>query len=222
MTATLEHGALMDRIYRLQRRFGFYDATRKYYLLGRDQMLEGLRPPTGGTVLEIGCGTGRNLVKAARTYPDAQFHGIDISGEMLAAAGSAVARAELAGRVRLARADAVTFDPQASFGVPAGNGYDRIFISYAVSMIPQWQAAMANATRLLAPGGQLHVVDFGDMAALPSWTKRALYTWLRWYHVSPRPDLFDVAASIAAPLGASSEAKRLHRGFSWIAIVRRP
>jgi hypothetical protein len=31
-----------------------------------------------------------------------------------------------------------------------------------------------------------------------------------------------VAAGIAAPLGASSEAKRLHRGFSWIAIVRRP
>ncbi|MFC3073368.1 class I SAM-dependent methyltransferase [Shinella pollutisoli] len=219
MAATLDHGALMDRIYRFQRRFGFYDATRKYYLVGRDPMLEGLRPPPGGTVLEIGCGTGRNLVKAAGLYPQARLYGVDISAEMLAAAGSAVARAELQGRVRLALADAVTFDPQKAFG---HGSYDRIFISYAVSMIPQWQRAMAQAARCLAPGGELHVADFGDMAELPSWTKGAMYTWLRWYHVTPRPDLFETAAEIAASIGGTSTAHRLHRSFSWISVIRKP
>lgn len=222
MTATLDHGALMDRIYRLQRRFGFYDATRKYYLLGRDRMLAGLNPPADGAVLEIGCGTGRNLVKAAQAYPDARFHGVDISGEMLAAAGAAIVRANLRDRVRLARADAVAFDPKASFGESADHCYDRIFISYALSMIPQWQSAMASAARLLAPGGELHIVDFGDMAALPAWTRRVMHTWLRWYHVTPRADLFDVAATLASSPEGSGEALRLHRGFSWIAIIRRP
>ncbi|MBN9055450.1 MAG: class I SAM-dependent methyltransferase [Rhizobiales bacterium] len=217
MTATLDHGALMDRIYRLQRRFGFYDATRKYYLIGRDRMLERLHVPAGGTVLEIGCGTGRNLVKAAQAYPHARFHGIDISGEMLAAAGSAVTRTRLHDRVRLARADAVTFDPQASFRTARDHGYDRIFISYAVSMIPQWRQVMAEAMARLAPGGELHVADFGDMAGLPRWFGRAMSRWLGWHHVTPRTDLF----AVAAEQGGRNVEKRLHRGFSWIAVIRK-
>ena len=40
--------AEMDAIYRVQRHI--YDASRKYYLLGRDGMLAGLDPPPGGTV----------------------------------------------------------------------------------------------------------------------------------------------------------------------------
>ena len=219
MEQALDHGALMDRIYRWQRRCGFYDATRKYYLLARDPMIERLGPPEGGTVLEIGCGTGRNLVQAALRYPKVEFHGIDISREMLSAACSAIARGGLHGRVRLARADAAAFDPTATFGRAS---YDRIFISYAVSMIPQWRAVMANAAGRLAPGGELHIADFGDLADLPTWLKVAMYEWLRWYHVTQRPDLFAAAAEIAFVLGGESGERRLHRGFSWIAVVRRP
>lgn len=219
MDRTLDHGALMDRIYRWQRRFGFYDLTRKYYLVGRDPLIAGLAPPPGGTVLEIGCGTGRNLVHAARLYPGVALHGIDISREMLAAAGAAVERNGLRGRVRLARADAAGFDPAATFGCEA---YDRIFISYAVSMIPQWRAVMEAAARRLAPGGELHIADFGDMAGLPGWSKAAMYTWLRWYHVTPRPDLFGAAAAVATAIGGTHEERRLHRGFSWISVVKRP
>ena len=54
----------MDRMYHLQRHF--YDATRKYYLLGRDQLLRELNVRPGETVLEVGCGTGRNLVILAK------------------------------------------------------------------------------------------------------------------------------------------------------------
>ena len=67
---------LMDRIYVWQT--GIYDLTRKPYLLGRDRLIASLAPPVGGQVLEIGCGTGRNLVEAARRWPHANFHGFDI------------------------------------------------------------------------------------------------------------------------------------------------
>jgi S-adenosylmethionine-diacylgycerolhomoserine-N-methlytransferase len=57
----------MDGVYRRQRHF--YDLTRKYYLLGRDRMIAGLGVPPNGTVLELGCGTGRNIILAARHHP---------------------------------------------------------------------------------------------------------------------------------------------------------
>ncbi|MFU0504379.1 class I SAM-dependent methyltransferase [Pseudaminobacter sp. NGMCC 1.201702] len=217
METQLDHGGLMDRVYRHQRHV--YDATRRYYLLGRDPMIAALTPPDGGSVLEIGCGTGRNLVKAAKLFPQATFYGVDISQEMLATAGKSVAAAGLQRQIRLAYADASRFDPMKVFGHCT---FDRIFISYAVSMIPGWQAVMRNAVTHLAPGGELHIVDFGDQRELPNWFKTALYTWLGWYHVTPRTNLFEISAEIARSLDAVTETKRLYRGFAWISIIRRP
>lgn len=216
MFAKIEHGPLMDRIYRYQRHF--YDATRKYYLLGRDPMIAGLNPPERGSILEIGCGTGRNLVLAGRAYPKTSLYGIDISNEMLATARKKVAAAGLGDRAHLAYADAADFNPVALFG---RRQFDRIFISYAVSMIPQWQAVVHEAVSHLTPGGALHIVDFGDLSELPGFTKVALYKWLEWYHVAPRNDLFDVAESIAAETNNEAAAQRLHRGFAWISVIRR-
>ena len=65
------HAGLMDSVYRSQRHI--YDVTRKYYLLGRDRMIENLAPHDGANVLEVGCGTGRNLILAAQKYPNATF-----------------------------------------------------------------------------------------------------------------------------------------------------
>ncbi|MCB1469912.1 MAG: class I SAM-dependent methyltransferase [Rhizobiaceae bacterium] len=215
MTTRIEHAHLMDRVYRHQRHF--YDATRKFYLLGRDPMIDGLKPPLGGAVLEIGCGTGRNLIKTAQRYPSARLFGIDISSEMLDTAAKAIAAAGYRGQTRLAYADAADFDPTRIFGQTA---FDRIFISYAVSMIPQWRTVIANATARLTPGGELHVVDFGDLGQLPRWSRSALYEWLRWYHVTPRPDLFSVCDEIAKRHDGTSRQVKLHRGFAWLATIR--
>ena len=114
MTDIAASAELMDRIYRRQRHL--YDFTRKYYLLGRDRLIHRLTPPAGSRVLEIGCGTARNLVVASRAYPDVHFFGIDISSEMLETARYVVEREGLAPFVRLARADATTFDPALQFG----------------------------------------------------------------------------------------------------------
>jgi S-adenosylmethionine-diacylgycerolhomoserine-N-methlytransferase len=80
---------LMDKIDRRQRHI--YDLSRKYYLLGRDEAIARLRPAHGDGVLEIGCGTGRNLIKAARTYPAARFYGLDVSRAMLDTAAASIA-----------------------------------------------------------------------------------------------------------------------------------
>ena len=100
----------MNRMYRRQRHI--YDGTRRFFLPGRDQMISGLRPDMAASVLEIGCGTGRNLVQAARLYPDARFLGVDVSTEMLTTAISAISRAGLSGRIRVAHGDATAFDPE--------------------------------------------------------------------------------------------------------------
>ena len=217
MDAALDHAGLMNRIYRRQRHI--YDATRKYFLLGRDPMLAGLAPPDGGSVLEIGCGTGRNLVRAAQLYPRAAFFGIDISSEMLASAGASLAAAGLGGHVRLALADASGFEPRRAFGQPR---FDRIFISYALSMIPQWDEAIERAVAMLAPGGALHIVDFGDLAGLPPPCRAVLYKWLALHSVTPRTTLFPSARRIAHRCGCSAEEWRLMRGYAWLAIIRRP
>jgi S-adenosylmethionine-diacylgycerolhomoserine-N-methlytransferase len=212
-----EAAALMDRIYRHQRHI--YDASRKFYLLGRDEAITKLSPPIGGNALEIGCGTGRNLIKLARAYPRASFHGIDISAEMLDTARRSARRAGLAERIRFAQGDATHFDPMSLFGRPA---FDRILISYALSMIPPWREALGEAARHLAPGGSLHIVDFGDQAGLPILFRQALNRWLALFHVAPRRTLPNDLAALAASLGLRSRSESRFRGYAVYAVAERP
>ncbi|MER9253207.1 class I SAM-dependent methyltransferase [Mesorhizobium sp. M0598] len=209
------HAELMDGVYRWQRHI--YDLTRKYYLLGRDRLIAGLDVPAGGTVLELGCGTGRNIILAARHYPGARFLGLDISAEMLETATAALAREGLSGRVTLARGDATNFDAKALFGVES---FDRVFVSYSLSMIPGWEKTVSAALAALSPGGSLHVVDFGQQEALPSWFRKLLRGWLKKFHVQPREALRDVLESESARVGASLRFRTLYRGYSWLGVIK--
>ncbi len=205
---------LMDRVYRHQRHI--YDASRKFYLLGRDQLIEGLQPPAGGSILEIGCGTGRNLVKIARRYPACDCYGLDVSSEMLATARASVARGGHQWRIRLVQADATDFDPQILFGRA---GFDRIVISYALSMIPPWQGVIAEALRRLSPGGSLHIVDFGNQAGLPAPFKAVLLRWLALFHVTPREELPEAMRAMAEEAGAECRIGAPYRGYAIHAVA---
>ena len=208
---------LMDRMYRRQRHI--YDATRKYYLLGRDDAISALAPLPGESVLEIGCGTGRNLVAVARRFPNAAVYGLDVSSAMLETAGAVLRRAGLDGRVKLAQGDASDFDPQALFGRAA---FDRVLISYALSMIPPWRAALAQAIDVVADGGALEIVDFGDQAGLPRLLRTGLRRWLAAFDVTPRDSLGDEAAALAQQCGARARAFALYRGYAVRARVDKP
>jgi S-adenosylmethionine-diacylgycerolhomoserine-N-methlytransferase len=208
--------ARMDRIYRFQRHI--YDATRRHFLLGRDMLIADLRPPDGGTVVEVGCGTARNLIVAARAHPRAMFYGFDISTVMLETARAHIAAAGLEDRIEIVQGDATNFDLQAMFGFPAA---DRIVISYALSMIPPWRRTLGCASRQLAPGGSLHIVDFGQLDDWPRVAKSALYAWLARFSVHPSADLANELRRVAAAQGLDASIVQLHRGYAIYAALRR-
>ncbi|MGX8013152.1 class I SAM-dependent methyltransferase [Mesorhizobium sp. ORM8.1] len=208
------HAELMDGVYRWQRHI--YDLTRKYYLLGRDRLIDGLDVPKNGSVLELGCGTGRNIVLAARRYPDARFFGLDISAEMLETASAAIVRDGLSAKVSLACGDATDFDAKALFGVER---FDRVFVSYSLSMIPGWEKTVSTALAALAPGGSLHVVDFGQQEGLPRWFRTMLRGWLKKFHVTPRQSLRDVLESESERTGATFRFRTLYRGYAYLGVI---
>jgi S-adenosylmethionine-diacylgycerolhomoserine-N-methlytransferase len=207
----------MNRMYRRQRYI--YDGTRRYYLLGRDQLIAGLRPEVDTNVLEIGCGTGRNLVLAARQHPQAQFFGIDVSTEMLTSAISAISRRDLASRIRVAHGDATGFNPQALFGIPH---FDHIMISYSLSMIPDWRRVIEAALSRLKPGGRLHIVDFGNQEGLPQIARTLLLRWLALFDVTPRDELEQELSVLAASSGADLQFDRPFRGYAQYAVLKLP
>jgi S-adenosylmethionine-diacylgycerolhomoserine-N-methlytransferase len=207
---------LMNRIYRHQRHT--YDFTRKYYLLGRDRMIDELDARDGARVLEIGCGTGRNLIMAARKYPDARCFGIDVSTEMLNSATEAISRASLTARVSVAHADATRFDPGSLFGTAQ---FERIFISYSLSMIPHWKSAVDTAISLLASDGELRIIDFGGQERLPAAFGRLLRRWLKTFHVAPCDDLEAILKARTADTGATMTFARPYRGYAQYAVLRR-
>jgi len=205
-----DHAAAMDAMYRYQRHF--YDLTRKYYLFGRDRLIAGLDCAPGDKVLEIACGTGRNLVSITKRYPGVRLYGLDISEQMLASARAKFADVE--NLPLFVAADACDFTP-ATLGE---TGFDRIVISYGLSMIPDWQQAVKVARRALDPGGSLHIVDFGQQEGLPAWFRAGLLAWLAKFHVTPRADM--VAVLEAEAMNAELQFETIGRGYAWHAILR--
>jgi S-adenosylmethionine-diacylgycerolhomoserine-N-methlytransferase len=198
-----EHAEVMDRMYRGQRHI--YDLTRKYYLFGRDRLIDGLACKPGDAVLELACGTGRNLGMVARRWPGTKLYGVDISREMLRSA-----EAKLGAGATLALGDACDLDTAPTLGRAR---FDRVVLSYCLSMIPDWRAALDQAAALLAPGGSLHVVDFGDGSGLPRPLAQGLRGWLGRFQVTPRADLADVAATIATARGLAFVHRRGPFGY---------
>ncbi|VWX59016.1 Bifunctional demethylmenaquinone methyltransferase/2-methoxy-6-polyprenyl-1,4-benzoquinol methylase [Sphingorhabdus sp. 109] len=214
--ASDRHAKLMDRVYRSQS--GIYDLTRKYYLLGRDQLIEELDPPPGGRVLEVGCGTARNLVRATKVWPDAEFYGFDISSEMLKVARRNLRQSGMAGRIILFQGDA----ENPALAMPSDvRSFDRIFLSFCLSMIPDWQGAIRQALTLLEPNGELHIVDFGQSEGLPPPFRALLQQWLALFHVDPRRHLRRFLDEIDHEHGTKSEFIPQYRGYSWRFVIRR-
>jgi S-adenosylmethionine-diacylgycerolhomoserine-N-methlytransferase len=206
----------MDRMYRHQRHV--YDLSRKFYLVGRDEAIARVGAEPGHAVLEIGCGTGRNLIKAAKAYPRARFFGLDVSREMLDTAAASIACAGLSSRIAIAAGDATDFDPLALFGQPR---FDRVIMSYTLSMIPPWRESLGRALDVVGPGGELHCVDFGDCAGLPRPFKSGLRRWLAAFDVSPRDDLAATLATLAGPRGFSASSEPWRGGYATLAVARR-
>jgi len=96
--------------------------------------------------------------------------------------------------------------------------FDRIYFSYTLSMVPEWQMALRHAFSLLSDDGELHIVDFGQCEGLPRGFRALLFRWLDLFHVSPRAALKNELAKIH---GASVHFETPYRGYAWLATIRR-
>lgn len=163
------HAERLERFYRPQARH--YDSFREKLLHGRRELVELLDPPEGAVVIELGAGTGRNAEHfGTRLLDFSHVELVDLCPALLEQARRRWAQQP---RVRIIEADAVSYRPQQ----PA----DCVYLSYALTMIPQWRAALDNALAMLKPGGLLGVVDFdlprGDCVA----DRCACEFWRRWF-----------------------------------------
>jgi S-adenosylmethionine-diacylgycerolhomoserine-N-methlytransferase len=151
---TPDNAAALTRYYRWHARL--YDATRWSFLFGRAALIRSIArlPNPPRNILEIGCGTGDNLLRLARQFPDAAVTGLDLSADMLARA-----RRKLEKRQQLVTLLHQRYDRPLS-PEPV---FDLIVFSYCLSMInPGWRQALESALRDLRPNGRLAVVDFHD------------------------------------------------------------
>lgn len=211
------HADLMDRIYSWQT--SIYDLTRRYFLFGRDALLGRLHVTAEDQILEMGCGTGRNLRKLAKGNPGLKFFGLDCSQVMLDYAEERLTDAGLAGQVHLAKAYGEAFDYRKDFDLE--KPFTKIFCSYSISMIPTWQETLQNCRENLVPGGTISIVDFYDQAKLPWFFRSVLVWWLSLFHVAYNPELPPFLEQMAREHGDTVELEGALGNYYYIAVYRR-
>lgn len=214
MASDIQTKHAMDNMYRWTRHV--YDASRKYYLLGRDRLIEKLNAQEGERVIEVGCGTARNLIKMARRYPHTTFCGLDASDEMLKTAAHSISRRNMYDSIMLAQGYAQNFDPKREFDLPEPP--HKLVYSYALSIIPPWQESIDHALTLLPKGGEMHIVDFGGMERQPRWFRGFIFWWLSLFHVYHKPEILGYLQELEANKKGALEVERLYGGYAYRAV----
>lgn len=193
----------LSKYYRFQSRI--YDLTRWSFLFGRQRLIQSL--PIGREerirVLEVGCGTGRNLTQLARRYPHAEITGIDLSADMLAIARKKIT--PFGGRVTTVHG---------AFGeVPFKENFDLIVFSYCLTMVnPGWDRLLHIAANSLQPGGLIAVVDFHD-SALPAFKRH-----MQGHHVRMDGQLLPVLNDLFP--GQETRVRKAYLGlWRWVLFV---
>jgi len=155
-----------------------YDQFRERLLHGRGALLQALsaRLRDGDRLVELGAGTGRNLAfLGERVGRLGRVELVDLCAPLLRQARR---RWQDRPNVHAVEADATRYRPDGPV--------DAVYFSYALSMIPDWFAAVDNALAMLRPGGLLGVVDFyvSRSHPAPDRTRHGVVTrhfWPLWF-----------------------------------------
>lgn len=207
------HAARLEAFYRPQA--GHYDAFRERLLAGRAELIRALDVHAGQRVLELGAGTGRTAEFYAERVPTLQsLTLVDLCPSLLRQA-----------RLRTERwLNCVVHEADAA--VYRETSVDRLYFSYALSMMPQWRATLHNAIDMLTQDGLLGVVDFyvSDRQPPTGFTRHGPWTrrfWPWWFgHDGVRLD-----GLVLRELHQRLEMKYLHEGYTsipWLPGARVP
>lgn len=158
----------LEAYYRFHARI--YDLTRWSFLFKRAALIQILaRSNHPDNILEVGCGTGNNLIKLRKRFYTARITGLDLSQAMLNQASK-----------RLARVSSPVSLRHGAYHRPLKpkRPFDLILFSYALSMFnPGWEEALDFAKEDLAEDGKIAVVDFHHS----NW--RLFRNWMGLNHV---------------------------------------
>lgn len=140
----------------------------------------------GISAVDLCCCTGAGLRFLARIHGVAAGIGVDMTPEVLALGESRNRRDGLADRIRLVRADAT------ATGLPAAST-DLVWGEDAWCYVPEKQALLAEAARLLKPGGTVAFTDWmWGPAAADAPTDQRFLAFMKF------PGLLDLAGYRAA------------------------
>ncbi len=129
-------------------RWTLRESTIKRDLVGK------ARIDSGHRVLDLGCGTATLTLLIKRAHPDAEVFGLDGDRKILQIARSKIAEARLDIRLDLGMAYELPY---------ANDTFDRILSSLVFHhLTPEEKSRTTREVlRVLKPGGELHVADFG-------------------------------------------------------------
>ena len=163
----------------------------------------GLTPPpvAAARVLELGCGTGENLLAIACALPRSTCVGVDFSAPQIA---EAEARAGAAG-IENARFICSDFNE-----LESSEPYDYVIAHGLLSWIPpdRHDELLALCRDALAPGGLLYL----SYNALPGWHHRRI---VRDFLLHQTADIDDIGAKVGAARAALSSLTETVSGLDW-------
>jgi ubiquinone/menaquinone biosynthesis C-methylase UbiE len=135
----------------------FYDFIQKYIVRDiryKSRLIAHAQIQAGHRVMDLGCGTGTLAIMAKRAQPQADIFGLDADPEMLKVAKAKKDQEKLE----------VKFDVGFTNNLPyPDETFDRVLSSIMIHHLktPDKEKTAQEIYRVLKPGGQLHIIDFG-------------------------------------------------------------